>query len=1245
MFATSLSSSTTHQTTLVVSNLHCPSCITTIERLLNALEPRPASISHSLLSHTITISHPESLPPTLICSTLESAGYDIDSVFVDPRSPEVDFFTDIDLEQNHQSAHDDSWPLSLLRQSKSGALQEQTLKRKRHVENCDLCQQEGFHDYEKHGLLRSRPSSLAATSTASCTEIDVKRQSLTDTQPVPDATIVPLSGIVISQPESRKVAEIQLSISGMTCSACVTAISNALKEKTWIQPESISVNLVSNSASMNILDDHQASDVVELIDDLGYEAAILAVTYANTPAGMQTQAPVGKVMWKASWAIGGMTCSACVSAINTALEEIPYISRVDVNLVGHSAVIVFDGKEHVSDIKEAIEDLGYDADLDVLEEMAPEIHGKDHRKVAIKIDGMYCETCPTRIEMVVSHLPGDIVVERLPTLLHPILYLDYVPDLPRMNIRTILRAISGTDVALEVSIYHPPTMEERSRKIYAREQKLILARVILTLVLAIPTLIVGIVYMDLVSAHNTTRRYLMAQDRGVARAEWILLALATPVYFFAADLFHRRTLKELRVLWRPGSPVPYSRRFLRFGSMNMLVSLGTSIAYWSSVGILIASVAHPDPTVDNTNDFYFDSVVFLTLFLLLGRLMEAYSKAKTGDAVSMLGKLRPSTALLVQDEAGESSNNRNTSNTTITPTSLDLLDLDDIIRIPQGASPPFDGVITSGQTTFDESSLTGESKPVAKTVGDTVYSGTVNTGTAISIRLTGTAGTSMLDQIIKVVQEGQARRAPIERLADVITGRFVPVITLISIVTWVTWLSLGLGGILPDDYLDTHLGGWSYWSLQFAIAVFVVACPCGIGLAAPTALFVAGGIAAKHGILVKGGGEAFQDASKVDIVCFDKTGTLTMGIEPTVTDHEVIHVDEIAEAGITQAQLFGMIKRLEEDSTHPLAKAVVSWCSEQDCTSPTLLESQEITGKGMHGRFALPSSSSNPASPAHAIDILIGNTSLLSSHASITKLPPHNTSTLTCWSQAGKSLILIAIRTSPSEPYTLAALLATADPIRPSAARVVQTLQNQHNIAVWMLTGDNATTAAAVAAQVGIPASNVIAGVLPAEKAEKISWLQRSQSSGTQSRRAVVAMLGDGTNDAPALAAADVSIAISHSSSSGSSSGIAMSAASFVLLTPNLDALLTLLELSRAVFRRIVLNFAWALVYNCVGVPVAAGVLFPIRTGGGGGGHVRLAPVWAALAMAMSSVSVVGSSLLLRTRVPVLGFRTRRCQD
>jgi len=1035
-----------------------------------------------------------------------------------------------------------------------------------------------------------------------------------------------------------------MSISGMTCSACVSNITSALERHDWIVPESIAVNLVGNSATIHILGSHEATELVELMDDLGYKATVEeAVPLILPHRDPGTPSTGSKVLWNANWAIGGMTCSACVSTIKTSLVQLPWMSGVDVNLVGNSASVTFVNKYNLGRIKEAIEDLGYDATLDSLNEVLPMLMpDATRRKVAFRITGMYCERCPPRIAEALQHFQGDIVVGRMPTIDSPILYVEYIPKAPELTIRTIISSISEADPALEVGVYHPPTIEERSRRIHAREQKLILARVVLTLVLAIPTFVIGIVYMNLVPDSNHTRMYLMEKSQGVAIAEWILLALATPVYFFAADLFHRRTLKELRALWRPGSATPYVRRFLRFGSMNMLVSLGTSIAYWSSIGILIASAAHPQPGSDNTKDFYFDSVVFLTLFLLCGRLMEAYSKAKTGDAVAMLGKLRPETALLVVDTPFNAS--LNTTATTISTVNTDLLEINDIVRIPQGLSPPFDGIITSGSTTLDESSLTGESKPVSKTIGDTVFAGTINTGAAVSVRMTSVVGNSMLDQIIRSVREGQSRRAPVERLADRITGHFVPFVTLISIVTWLLWMVLGLGGALPFTFLDTQLGGWPYWSLQFAIAVFVVACPCGIGLAAPTALFVGGGLAAKHGILVKGGGEAFQEASKVDIVIFDKTGTLTVGGEPKVVESNFVVVSECENSEASRADLIGTVKRLEEDSGHPVARAVVAWCAEHEYVDVKLQGSKEIAGRGMYGRFV-------SATDLTTTDMLVGNAALLHDHSVL--IPEDVLRTISTWTNAARSIVLIATRiisTSLKHPYRIRALLAIADPIRPEAASVVDTLQTTHNIAIYMLTGDNIVTATAVGRQAGIPPSNIIAGVLPEQKAEKVRWLQETQSSYSQVRsglfsrlwpdrsknkKAFVMFIGDGTNDAPALAAADVSIAMSHSSGSD----VAVSTASFVLLSSDLHSLLTLLKLSKAVMRRIMFNFGWALVYNCVGVPVAAGAFYGIKTAGGG--HVRLDPVWAALAMALSSVSVVGSSLLLRTKLPVIGFRTR----
>lgn len=646
--------------------------------------------------------------------------------------------------------------------------------------------------------------------------------------------------------------------------------------------------------------------------------------------------------------------------------------------------------------------------------------------------------------------------------------------------------------------------------------------------------------------------------------------------------------------------------------MNMLISLGTSVAYFASVAALGINATTGSETMGQGQAYYFDSVVFLTLFLLGGRGMEAWTKAKTGDAVSALGSLRPDTALLVSLD--------NTS-TTVETIPTELLEVGDLVRILQGSSPPFDGTIITGNTKFDEASLTGESRLVSKQPGDCVFSGTINKAAPIDIRLTSISGTSMLDQIIKVVREGQTKRAPVERVADILTSRFVPLIVCLGIVTWLIWLSLGLSGALPQSYLDSDIGGWPFWSLQFSIAVFVVACPCGIGLAAPTALFVGGGLAAKHGVLVKGGGEAFQEASMLDCVVFDKTGTLTQGTEPAVAECKVFG------DGLESKALM-MARALEENSSHPVARAVVEYSKAQvfDGESMQALDVEEVPGKGLQGTFLMDSET--------RITAIIGNEALMADFN--LQLDSESKSLIESWKQQGKSIALLSTSPSPETAFTLAAAFAIADPLRPEAATVVKWLQKQ-GLEVFMISGDNATTANSVGAAVGIPTSNIMAGVLPEQKADKIKYLQQTLTPrrsrglmGSRKQRATVAMCGDGINDSPALATADVSIAI------GSGSDVALSTASFVLITSDLRALVTLLELSRVVFRRVLFNFAWALVYNMIALPVAAGALYAITSGGK---HVRLDPVWASLAMALSSVSVVSSSLLLRTKIPFVGFR------
>lgn len=646
----------------------------------------------------------------------------------------------------------------------------------------------------------------------------------------------------------------------------------------------------------------------------------------------------------------------------------------------------------------------------------------------------------------------------------------------------------------------------------------------------------------------------------------------------------------------------------------MLMSLGASIAYFSIAFLAINASRPADDGHSTQNKSFFDAVVFLTMFLMIGRLLEAYSKAKAGDAVSLLSKLRPTEAGFVDHDA------RN-GNATVP---IDQLEIGDVVRVANGASPPYDGIMVEGESRFDESSLTGESKPVSKKAGDDIFSGTTNQANPITMKLTRRPGDSILDQIIDAVRQGQTRRAPIERVADAITGFFVPVITLIAILDWIIWLSLGVSGRLPEDWMDNNVGGWPFWSLQFAISVFVVACPCGIGLAAPTALFVGGGLAAKNGILVKGGGEAFQEASHLDCIVFDKTGTITEGGEPAVTDHQTPYEGEID-------NVWGALLELEQNSSHPIARAMVSFAASMSPLALWASAVNEIPGKGMKGSFPAT------ASTESHLDMIVGNEALMHDHD--VAISSTNAATLDSWKCEAKSVVLVAARTRPNPttmstaPWELALMLAVANRIRPEASDILQALRDR-KIAAWMISGDNPTTAHAVGKTVGIPPENIIAGVLPEQKADKIQYLQKTlHGTGTTSKRALIAMVGDGINDSPALTVADVGIAI------GSGSDIAISSAEFVLVTSGLGSLLTLVDLSRAVFRRIKFNFGWALVYNCVAVPVAAGVFYPIVSNGS---HVRLDPVWSSLAMALSSVSVVCSSLLMRTRIPLVGFRSKK---
>jgi len=1282
------STSTAHTlvTTVLANNIHCASCAAYIREVLRDLGPSISNVDINILSHQIQIHHDQNLSSTVICQSLNDAAFEIyDAITTNTAGAKV---SQIKFGENNDGWLEQAvgyWKRSKQRNSNSPLPPAQDKKR-RHIQNCDACKKENItvQQDERRPIPESvesekeatRSGSLSLSAPTSTKDTGSGARNIRQGYPSPhdalssiaeqnfrslptshdrtgdaivdvDASIQPSN--VVHKAEvgagdsgvHKAIEEynVLLSISGMTCASCTGTITHSLEDLEFVN--TVNVTLLTNSATATFTGPKENADlIVETITDLGYDASIERCWPNNAPLA-HTVSHSNAKKWRAVLSIGGMTCGSCTGTVTRGLEELQFVENVAIDLLSNSGTVIFTGKEHLDEIVEKVDDLGYEC---TVQECVPDIEGSGEaqvdqaRSVKLSIAGMFCEHCPQRIvEAVKSSFSGQILVEKSPTLRDPIIEVTYTPQPPSLTIRHIIATIRDISDAFRVTIYHPLTLEQRSRAMQLHERRRLLFRLLLSFIVAIPTFLIGVVWMSLVPSTNATRVFFEqpAWAGNVARSDWALFILATPVMFGAADVFHVRALKEIRALWRRNSRVPVLRRFYRFGSMNLLISAGTSVAYFSSLALLIVD-ATSTTTASGNGTTYFDSVIFLTFFILIGRFLEAYSKAKTGDAVAMLGKLRPSQALLVNPSALDADATLDSQEKFIQQSStsgpekvdVDLLETGDTVLITHGLSPPADGLVLIGSSQFDESSLTGESRPVVKNVGDKVFAGSINIGKPVTTKITGVNGTSMLDQIVSAVREGQTRRAPVERVADILTGYFVPVITLLAILTFILWFSLGQSGVLPRDYLDINQGGWAFWSLEFAIAVFVVACPCGIGLAAPTAMFVGSGLAAKHGILVRGGGEAFQEASNLDVVVFDKTGTLTEGGSLKVTDHDMLA------SGDEEPIAWAVVKALEESSGHPIAKAIVDFCQGKDQSSIQTMDIEEVPGRGIRGKFIRPSDAMEAP-----LEAAIGNESFIASLGVDTK-NYFSQSNVSKWKTEGKSVALLAMRdvSEPESTFTLAAQFATSDPLRPESPQVIRKLQ-EAGLSVYMLSGDNLTTATSVGQNIGIPTSNIIAGVLPTEKADKIRWLQanapkrhsnKRTSKNDERRKANVAFVGDGINDAPALSTATVSIAI------GSGSDIALSSSSFILLTSDLKTLLTLLDLSKTVFRRIKFNFAWALVYNVCLLPIAAGVIYPAS------GHPRLGPVWASAAMAASSVSVVMSSLALRSRVPGLGFRAAK---
>ncbi len=887
--------------------------------------------------------------------------------------------------------------------------------------------------------------------------------------------------------------------------------------------------------------------------------------------------------------LGGMTCGSCVNVISQTLADIDGVYDVAVNLLSKSGSARVVRRNLTDVIKETIEDIGYECDIVTVVQRGAKEEPTNSRTLTMKIDGMFCMSCPKLVcDSLQTNFPSLHVHPGF-ELDHPLLMLTYSPSPPEITVRSYMKFVSSLSPHFSASIVPPPNLENMAHDIQSHYQRKILLRLASIILLAIPTFILGVVFTALIPQDSSLAKYWSTPilNGRVSRDTWALFFIATPVYFFGSDVFVRKAVQELWSLWR-NKWASLWRRLFRFGSMDLLMALGTSIAYLTSVGLLIASAVKPANGQESVlRSTYFDSTVFLTMFLLVGRTLESLSKSKAADAVGQLSKLRPSDALVLESDG---STNR---------VPCEELEVGDVIKVRHGDSPTCDGKFTAIDGTeegkMDESSITGESKVATKRDGDLIYAGTVNVGPTMTVKIDKIVGDTLLDDILDCVRAGQKYRASIEFLADVVTGYFVPVIILLALVTFSIWLSLGLTHHVSESF-NSH--GSAFRALTFAIAVLVVACPCGIALAAPTAAFVGSGLAAKNGIIAKGGGSAFESASNIDVVCFDKTGTLT--------ENKVAIVDSAYSSGeMSQGVIHASVAVVEALSSHPLAQALTEHCLSKSQGRAIVGNNLEMPGMGLCAEVE---------TEAWRGSILIGNEALMETHDA-TECDKINNE-LAQWKSHGNSVVLVATKAAETSSFHVVAGFSAADKIKLGADSVVAELQRM-GIETWMITGDNEVTARVVASQIGI--ENVIAKVLPTEKSQQIQRLQRTAQSN-RNRKVKVMMVGDGINDAGALAAADCGVAL------GSGAGIAVSSAHFVLISPSLKGVVTIIDLSRSVLRRIKFNFAWACLYNVVLVPIAAGAIFPTGT--------VLNPVWASLAMALSSISVVVSSLLLKLYRP-----------
>ncbi|KAL8716566.1 MAG: hypothetical protein Q9225_006115 [Loekoesia sp. 1 TL-2023] len=1020
------------------------------------------------------------------------------------------------------------------------------------------------------------------------------------------------------------MAKTTLRVEGMTCASCESAVKGAFKNLEGAG----SVEAYFNLSRAIVEHDAQKlspESVRETIEDTGFDAEVLSTEHPKTihdePLG-DIGGSAGSQLSITTLKVEGMTCGACESGIRGGFKDVPGLTTMSISFLTGRADFEHDPSIlPPKSIVEIIEDRGFDATIVETKASLPnesderpfELSGDQTaslRSVQLKILGLSSTSSAASLEESFRSLPGiQSATVNFSTSTSSRTNITYNPLVT--NLRAVVEAVEnlGHNALIADVDDNNAQLESLAKTREIMEWK---SAFIYSTCFAIPVFLISMFIPMCISALDYGSIQLLPP--GLYLGDVICMFLTIPVQFGVGRRFYVSAYKSLS----HGTP-----------TMDVLVVLGTSAAFFFSVGAMIVSMLFPPHSRPST---VFETSTMLISFITLGRWLENRAKGETSKALSELMSLAPSMATIYMDPGaaeraaedfdGDSEVSEKKADSQELPTNnafaekivpTELIEVGDVVILRPGDKIPADGRVTRGQSFVDESMVTGEPMPISKTKGSALMAGTVNGDGLLNFRVTRAGRDTQLSQIVKAVQEAQTSRAPIQRMADIVAGYFVPTIIGLGLLTFTIWMVLSHVLVNPPKiFLMPESGGKLMVCLKLCISVIVFACPCALGLATPTAVMVGTGVGSKHGILIKGGA-TLETATKIRHIVFDKTGTLTMG-KMSVAE---IKLEPLWDANGWRRKLWWSLVGLAEmNSEHPVGKAILYAAkTELGVGSDSMIDGsvgdfEATVGKGV----------SVTVEPASSVErkryqVLVGNSSYLESRNVKIPIEIHaspfspisltdNRSKKSSGPAAGTTQIYVAI----DGAYT--GSLSLSDTIKPSAYATVVALDRM-KIMVSLVTGDQMPTAVTVAEAVGIPKTNVHAGVSPDQKREIIKRLQAQGSK--------VAMVGDGINDSPALATADVGIALC------SGTDVAVEAADIVLMRPeDLLSVAASLSLSRSVFTRIKANLAWACLYNLIGLPFAMGfgLLLP--------GHLMMPPLAAGAAMAASSVSVTVSSLLLR---------------